>query len=406
MIILGSTGSIGINALKIAKQFNIKVEALVCGSNALLLNEQIKEFSPKFVGIYDSNALQFLQARDSHVYTGNEQICTMLEKCQSQRVLNAVVGFAGLPFSLKALHLNKKLILANKESLVVAGALIQEIIQKQNKAKTNTTNNHITPIPNAKANILDKIFPIDSEHFSLWYLLTEQSLTKESAYTLYITASGGALRDMPIEQIKYATLQDVLKHPTWNMGKKITIDSATFINKLYETLETYWLFNTTNIHAMIERSSLVHALIEYPNGIFCALTSHNDMCLPIAYGMDYLQAKNNFHIQKLQAKDFTKIRFQDIDTNRYPLWRYKDLLLENPNLGIVLNASNEILQNLFLQEQIPFNAFNEIISQTLDYFTRIKMPISRLEEIHKLREETTAFVYFLLKNSYKDSKIC
>lgn len=404
MVILGSTGSIGINAQKVAKQFSIEIEALACGSNIALFNEQIRECKPKFVAIADEKNLNMLQPQDSIVFVGEEGICKMLEACKSQKILNAVVGYAGLSFSLKTIALQKELILANKESLVVAGHLIkQNIMQnlestKDSKHTESSTRNYM----------LEHIFPIDSEHFSLWSLLAildsktdsknKSKITHYKAFkNLYITASGGALRDFPLEKIPYATLSDVLKHPTWSMGQKITIDSATLVNKLYEILEAYWLFNTKNIHAFIERSSLVHAFIESSDNSLNASVSHADMCLPLAYGMDRFKAQSSFCITPLSINDFVKIKFQQIQTDRYPLWAYKELLLEKPHLGIALNASNELVQQYFLQEKLPFYALAEVSMQVLEKMKDTKIP-NTLESILAFRQEARALADFFIKN--------
>lgn len=412
MVILGSTGSIGVNAQKIAQQFNIEIEALACGGNVALFNEQIKACKPKFVAIADETKLDLLQPRDSVVFVGDEGICAMLDLCKSDKILNAVVGYAGLRFSLKTIEVSKKLILANKESLVVAGHIITKKIHENIKLSIESNIKHLNqennPHPHLIRNdILEHIFPIDSEHFSLWSLLLayDSNSNSKNSHTafyktfknLYITASGGALRDLPLEKIPYATLHDVLQHPTWNMGQKITIDSATLVNKLYEVLEAHWLFHTKNIHALIERSSLVHAFVENHDSSFCSHISYADMCLPIAYGMDRLQAARHFNITQLCIRDFLKINFQEIDVMRYPLWAYKDLLLEKPHLGIALNASNELLQMYFLQEKLPFYALSEVSIQVLDKMANGAIP-NTLDSIIEYRQEAIALTNFFIKN--------
>lgn len=414
MVILGSTGSIGINAQKVAKKFNIKIEALACGSNVALFNKQIKECNPKFVAIADEKKLKDLQPQDSIVFVGEEGICKMLEMCQSKKILNAVVGYAGLSFSLKVIKLQKYLILANKESLVVAGHLIkQNIMQYTNDLESKTCNDVSKTCSNTSSisatqitrnYMLEHIFPVDSEHFSIWSLLVildskehSNMLYYKSFKNIYITASGGALRDFSLDKIPNAKLSDVLKHPTWNMGKKITIDSATLVNKLYEILEAYWLFDTKNIHALIERSSLIHAFIESNDNSLYASISNADMCLPLAYGINRFEAKNNFFIKSLSINDFIKIKLQEIEIERYPLWAYKDLLLENPNLGIALNASNELVQMYFLQDKLPFYALAEVNMKVLDKMKDIKIP-NTLESILTYRLESIALSEFFIKN--------
>ncbi len=410
MVILGSTGSIGINALKVAKHFDLEIEALSCGSNVAMLNQQIKQFKPKFVAIENPAKLSALQPQDSKVFIGESGICEMLELCKSQRILNAVIGYAGLCFSLKILDLGKNIILANKESLVIAGGILKKKIQDSIATQLYAIN-----VRNEKYPItIQRIFPIDSEHFSLYTLLCtnvlphnvsldSQTIINKYVHCknfrkLYITASGGALRDFDSHTIPFANVHDVLKHPTWDMGKKITIDSATLVNKLYEILEAFWLFDTTNIDALIERSSLVHALVEFDDGTFDAHISYADMCLPIAYGLDSIKAKEFFSIQKLSIEELITICFQKIDTNRYPLWIYKDLLLEKPHLGVVLNAINEILQDLFLSQKIPFSYFATMIPQVLLHFECALCP-QNMQEILSLREEVINLSNFLLKNT-------
>ena len=199
MILLGSTGSIGVNTLEIARRFNIKIEALAAGENFELLNKQISKFNPKYVVVKNEKIAK--KVKFDSVKWGEEAILEVIEKSNSSLVVNALVGEAGLKPTLKAQECNKKISLANKESLVIAGKFIDT----------------------------SKITPIDSEHFGLWYLLNDKKNFKK----LYITASGGALRDWPIEKIENAKIEDVLNHPNWSMGQKITIDSANLVNKLF-----------------------------------------------------------------------------------------------------------------------------------------------------------------------------
>lgn len=355
MVILGSTGSIGINAIEVAKRFDIQIEALVCNNNVELLNKQIKELNPAYVGIYDESALERLEARDCTIFVGKEEILDMLGLCSSKKILNAIVGFSGLAFSLRAAELDLEILLANKESLVIAGNLLSS----------------------------SNIFPIDSEHFSLYTLLNSTDMAFRN---LYITASGGALRDIESSRIHNATLSEVLAHPTWRMGSRITIDSATMVNKLYEILEAYWLFGTKNIDALIERNSLVHALVQLEDGNMLAHIGSADMRLPLSYGMLDMEKQRAFSIESIGIKELLKIDFQEISIERYPLWRHKDLLLENPHLGVVLNASNEYLQTQFLEEKIPFSYFDKYISEALNRFRDCEIEES-IEDIVEIRSE-------------------
>ncbi|RKV06788.1 1-deoxy-D-xylulose-5-phosphate reductoisomerase [Helicobacter pylori] len=357
MVVLGSTGSIGKNALKIAKKFGVEIEALSCGKNIALINEQIQVFKPKKVAILDPNDLNDLEPLGAKVFVGLDGIDAMIEECTSNLVLNAIVGVAGLKASFKSLQTNKKLALANKESLVSAGHLLD----------------------------ISQITPIDSEHFGLWALLQNKALKPKS---LIISASGGAFRDTPLEFIAIQNAQNALKHPNWSMGSKITIDSASMVNKLFEILETYWLFGASlKIDALIERSSIVHALVEFEDNSIIAHLASADMQLPISYAIDPKLASLNASIKPLDLYALSTIKFEPISMERYTLWRYKDLLLENPKLGVVLNASNEVAMDKFLNQEIAFGGFIQIISQALESYAKMPFKLSSLEEVLALDRE-------------------
>lgn len=331
MIILGSTGSIGQNALLVAKEFNIKVDSLVAGNNIKLLNKQIEEFKPK--NIYVKKVSADLKPNGAKVYSGENGIKDLILDSKSEFVLNALVGFLGLEPSLVTQQCNKKLALANKESLVSGGWLLD-------------TN---------------KITPIDSEHFGLWYLQNQRVISK-----LFITASGGAFRDFKLESIFEQTKESALKHPNWKMGNKITIDSASMVNKLFEVLEAFWLFRIKNIDAFIERSSSVHALIEFKDSSITAHFASPDMRLPISYAINKKMALNTSFIKPLSLENLEHLKFEKIEISRYPLWEYKDFLLEKPIMGIVLNAANEVCVEAFLNDKIKFGEIAKIVSKILE----------------------------------------
>ena len=362
MILLGATGSIGINTLEIARRYNLDVEVLVAGNNYSLLNKQIKEFKPKYVVVKDKETAKKIDFKN--VLYGEEAILEVIEKAKSNLVVNALVGEAGLKPTLKAQKLNKKIALANKESLVIAGKFIDT----------------------------KKITPIDSEHFGLWYLLNGECRKKNNSQfstlnsqfqRLYITASGGALRDWPIEKIKNAKLEDVLKHPNWSMGVKITIDSATMVNKLFELLEAKWLFNTTNIEAFIETKSIIHALVEWNDGSTTAHISGTDMKLPIAFAI--LNRVDKEILKPVNLVEVGILEFRKIDSIRYPIWEIKDLVLNNSDLGIVINTANEFAIKKFLNREISFLTINQIILNTVKKFEDIK--IHSIDEIFEIKRE-------------------
>ncbi len=352
MVILGSTGSIGQNTLEICRKFGVKVEALAAGNSIELLNRQIEEFKPKIVAI--ANCSDVKKVNHNRVYCAQEGILRLLEECQSNLVVNALVGFTGLKPTIKTLELGKRLALANKESLVVAGKFID----------------------------CSKITPIDSEHFGLWYLINSRLVNR-----LYITASGGAFRDWKIENIKNAAFTDALKHPNWSMGNKITIDSASMVNKLFELLEARWLFNTDKIDAYIERTSMIHALIEFADGSTVAHLSDANMQLPIAYAI--LGKVESQILKPLNLLELNPIKFQKIEELRYPIWQIKNHLLSNPDMGAVLNAANEVAIKRFERGEFGFFKMVDLILKAYKKFDGTSA--GSLDEVFEIDKEVRAF---------------
>lgn len=367
IILLGSTGSIGVHTLDLALAFKIPVESLCAGRNIALLNQQIALHRPKNVCIACKEDAHKLIDGNYKLFVGEEGINQMIESSQSPLVVNALVGFIGLAPSLKALACHKKLALANKESLVNAGWLFP----------------------------MGYITPIDSEHFGLWFLL-KQSLQNSHTHTphnrppfkkLYITASGGAFRDIPLESIAKATKQQALKHPNWSMGHKITIDSASMVNKLFELLEARWLFGSSEIEAFIELGSNIHALVEFWDNGISAHIATPDMKLPISYALYPEKAAQTSCINPL---DLSKLNFclHPIDICRYPLYALKDSLLHTPQKGIVLNASNEIAVESFLDTHIPFGSIAKLVNAMIERFECFSYHIlTDLESIRALDKE-------------------
>ncbi len=353
IVLLGSTGSIGVNTLIIAKRYNITIEALVAGSNIDLLNEQIKEYHPKVVAI--ANEYDKAKVNHPNVLCGNDGILQLIETSSSDTIVNALVGYAGLAPTLKATSLGKRVALANKESLVVAGEFID----------------------------MSLITPIDSEHFGLWYLMNERPISK-----LYITASGGAFRDWELDKMKDATFSDALKHPNWSMGNKITIDSATMTNKLFELLEAKWLFNTSNIDAVIEKKSIIHALAEFKDGSTTAHFAGVDMKLPIAFAL-----RGEVTDPILPPTDLLSIgslEFLPIEAERYPIWNIKEHILNNPHLGVVVNAANEEAIQAFQEEKCSFFGMSDMILDAYKKFEDVKA--NNIQEIIEIDREVRTYV--------------
>ncbi len=354
IVILGSTGSIGVNTLNICRRFGIEVEALaVNGGNIPLLKKQIEEFKPKFVAISDSSVAK--QINHPNKFSGKSAVSDMLDEVSSNLIVNSMVGYAGLKPTLKAQKLGKRVALANKESLVVAGSFIDT----------------------------SSITPIDSEHFGLWYLLN-----KRVPKRLIITASGGAFRDWDIDDIYKAKYEDALKHPNWSMGDKITIDSASMMNKLFEVLEAKWLFGSDNIEAFIERQSIIHALIEFKDGSTTAHIAGVDMKLPIAFAI--LNSVDEEILPHIEPTKIQNISFEAIDTNRYPLWQLKSEILNNPKSGVVLNSANEASMQIFKNGAC---SFGQMCSKILDAYEKFahKVPNS-IEDVFEIDKEVRSYV--------------
>ncbi|BCX79409.1 1-deoxy-D-xylulose-5-phosphate reductoisomerase [Campylobacter sp. 19-13652] len=362
MVVLGSTGSIGTNALKIASEHNLEIEALACGKNIELLNSQIAKFNPRFVCIGDENALCGVKGiSKDRIFIGQDGIKDMLNECKSDLVLNSLVGFAGLAPSLHTQKLGKKLALANKESLVVGGKFIDT----------------------------SRIEAIDSEHFGLKFLLR----ANVDVSRLIITASGGAFYTKSIDELAHATPQMALKHPNWSMGAKITIDSASMANKLFEIIEAFWLFGIKDIDAIIEPSSIVHALVEFTDGSTTAHLSCPDMRLAIASAV--LEKFGTPSVKPLDLTALLGIKFMPIDTAKYPIFSLKDQLLDTPDIGVVINAANEVCVYEFLKGGCGFLDISRVVLSAADKFkdTKISAP-SEIFEIDKIVRE------FALKELY------
>ncbi len=352
MILLGSTGSIGVNTLNIARKFNLNVEVLVAGRNIKLLNEQIKEFNPKRVVIDRAEDIHLVN--HNNVSFGEDSILDAIENSTSKTVVNALVGFLGLKPTLKAIECDKKIALANKESLVVAGKFIDQT----------------------------KLKPIDSEHFGLWYLLQNKKIN-----SMVVTASGGSFRDYPLEKLSSVSIKEALNHPNWAMGNKITIDSATMTNKMFELVEAAWLFDIRKLDAIIETKSLIHALINFEDGSTTAHIANASMQLPIAYAI--LGHCNEEILKPVDLVEVANLEFRKIESSRYPIWDIKDEILNNLDLGVVLNAANEVAVSKFLNSQIGFLDISKITLNAINKFNNVK--VTSVEEIFEIDKEVRSY---------------
>jgi len=353
MVILGSTGSIGVNTLAIAKKFNLDIEVLVAGYNINLLNEQLKQFSPKKVIVAQKEDVEKVDHPD--VEYGQKAILDSIESSESNLIVNALVGFFGLEPTLTAIKCGKKVALANKESLVVAGKFIDT----------------------------SYIRPIDSEHFGLWYLI--DGIKKIDSLT--VTASGGSFRDYPLDKLKDVTIKEALNHPNWSMGNKITIDSATMTNKLFELVEARWLFDTTKCDAIIEPKSIIHAMVNFTDGSTTAHLATANMQLPISYAI--LPKVEENILEPIDLLKLQNLEFKKIETSRYPIWQIKDELLNNDNLGVVLNSANEVGVEKFLSGKIGFLDIAKISLDALNRFHNVKL--NSIDDIFEIDKEVRGY---------------
>lgn len=352
MIVLGSTGSIGVNTLNIARKFDLNVEALVAGRNIEVLNKQIEEFKPKRVVIGSKEDIH--KVNHENVSFGEEAILDVIENSSSKTVVNALVGFLGLKPTLKAIACGKKVALANKESLVVAGKFIDK----------------------------SALSPIDSEHFGLWYLLQDKKID-----SMLVTASGGSFRDYPLDSLANVSIKEALDHPNWSMGNKITIDSATMTNKMFELLEAAWLFDINKLDAIIETKSLIHALINFKDGSTTAHIANASMQLPIAYAI--LGKCDEEVLKPVDLVEVANLEFRKIETDRYPIWEIKDEILNNKDLGVVLNAANEVAVSKFLNNEIGFLDVSKISLDAVNKFNYVKP--KTIEDIFEIDKEVRKY---------------
>lgn len=353
LAILGSTGSIGTQTLEVVRQHKerLEVRVLTAGSNAQLLIEQALEFKPDAVVIADENQYEkvvtALQDTDVKVYTGAQALCDVVQLPSIDIVVTAMVGFVGLRPTIAAIEAKKTIALANKETLVVAGELISRLVV-ENKVR---------------------ILPVDSEHSAIF-----QSLVGEGDNTIdkiLLTASGGPFRRFTSEQLQNVTVADALKHPNWSMGAKITIDSATLMNKGLEMIEAKWLFGVqpAQIEVVLHPESIIHSAVQFLDGSIKAQLAMPTMCLPILYALSYPE-RWEFEAERLDFFKLGAMTFEQADTERFPCLRLAyEAIEQGGTMPCIMNAANEIANELFRQGRISFMAIPQIIEETMQRHT-------------------------------------
>ena len=348
--ILGSTGSIGTQALQVIEEHSDRYEAYVLTANNRVeeLIEQARKFKPEAVVI--ANEAKYNQLKEAladlpiKVYAGEEALCQIVTDENIDMVLTAMVGYAGLKPTMNAIRAKKAIALANKETLVVAGELITSMLR--HSAST--------------------IIPVDSEHSAIYQCLVGED--PKSIKKLIITASGGPFRTKSLDFIKTATVEDALNHPNWSMGSKITIDSATMLNKAFEIIEARWLFNieANQIEAVVHPQSIVHSMVEFVDGSVKAQLGLPDMHLPIRYALGEANRLST-NATPLRLTDYANLTFEAPDTERFPCLNLAYHALERKgNTACIINAANEIAVAAFLNRRIAFLDIYDTICSTLD----------------------------------------
>lgn len=353
VVILGSTGSIGTSALKVARDIPDRMEivGLAAGTSVEALARQAREFNVRNVCIYDPSGAAGLAASlpGAQEETGEEGLCRLAQLPEADMVLISIVGTAGLKPALAAIEAGKDLAIASKEILVMAGQIVME------KAR--------------RAGV--QVLPVDSEHNAIFQCLNGSHGGPEAVSRLILTASGGPFRTWNREDLEHVTLEQALKHPTWSMGRKITIDSATLFNKGLEMIEARWLFDVPmeKVDVIVHPQSIVHSMVEYRDGTVLAQMSSSDMCFPIQYAVTWPDRVPN-SLKQLNFAEIGRLVFEAPRTDVFPaLDLARRAGAGNSTLAAVYNAANEAAVNAFIHGQISFPGIWKLVEAVMDDHT-------------------------------------
>lgn len=376
--LLGASGSIGKQTLDVidAHREKFRLIALSVGKNVEAAKQAIDQFQPELVAVADWQAFSALRAEYNgkvKIVAGDEGLIEVATHPKADMVVNAVVGSIGLVPTLKAIEAGKTIALANKETLVTAGHLVTEAATKHRVA----------------------LLPVDSEHSAIFQCLQgEQPKTIEK---IILTASGGSFRDRTREQLRHVTVEEALRHPNWSMGAKITIDSATMMNKGLEVIEAHWLFQLPyeQIDVLLHRESIVHSLVQFHDSSIIAQLGTPDMRVPIQYALTYPDRLELKGANKLHLAEVGKLHFEAVDFDRYRCLQFAyEAGKKGGSLPTVLNAANEEAVAAFLSGRISFLMIEELIERALARHTIIHRPT--LDDIRAVDEETRRYIQSLL----------
>ena len=375
--LLGSTGSIGTNVLDVIERNPEKFQifGMSAGNNVDLFAKQIRKFKPRVVALFDTKKIPTLKERisdlDIEILSGEEGSITVATLPEADVVVSGVMGSAGLLPAIYALKSGKNLALANKETLVIAGELVLREAQKTNS----------------------QIIPIDSEHSAIFQVLNGEK--KERIKKIILTASGGPFRTFSFDQMENVTVKDALKHPNWDMGAKITIDSSTMMNKGLEYIEAKWLFGVnTPVEIIVHAQSIIHSMIEFVDTSIMAQLGIPDMRVPIAYALSYPD-RFECDLPSLDLTTMGNLTFEAPDFERFPCLRLAiDAMEIGKTMPAVLNAANEIAVQAFLEELISYKDIAELIHMVMQNHN--PSPLKELQDVliadRWAREETTKLV--------------
>ena len=373
--VLGSTGSIGVNALEVIRgaRQEFDVIALTGHNNYKLLIEQIKEFKPKYVSIGTEEGYKILKEKftELEIYVGEQGLKRIGALKESDIVLTAISGAVGIDATIEAIKLSKRVALANKETMVAAGEYINKLLKEYPKAET---------------------IPVDSEHSAIFQSLLGGR--KKEVKKLIITASGGTFRGKKREELLNVKVEDALKHPNWSMGKKITIDSSTLVNKGLEVIEAHQLFGIDyeNIEVIVHPQSIIHSMVEFCDSSIIAQMGVPDMKLPIQYAFTYPERIENSVMESLDFRKINNLTFQEPDHETFLGIK---LAFKAGKIGktmpAVFNSANEVAVELFLEGKIKFLEIYEIIEKAMD--RHLPKELETIEIIKMTDKETREWVY-------------
>lgn len=362
VVLLGSTGSIGTSTIKVVQDLKdrLRLVGLAAGSNVSLLLEQTRLLKPKAVSVkdeVDAVKLKKTLGKDIEVYHGVDGLVKLATMPEADIVLIAIVGTVGLHPALAALRAGKDIAVASKEILVMAGETVMSEAQRHGR----------------------RVLAVDSEHSAIFQCIDGHP--QKFIRKLWLTASGGPFRNTPLEKFPEITVEQALKHPSWKMGKKITIDSATLFNKGLEMIEAKWLFDVDidRVGVLVHPQSIIHSMVEFIDGSIIAQLSTPDMCLPIQYALTYPERVESYRVQTNLAK-IGSLSFEEPDEKRFPALKLaRHAAKIGGTMPAVLNAANEIAVESFCHGEIRFNEIAEIVAETMESHAPIPHP--QLKEI-------------------------